>query len=94
MQYSYECEVIVSQLTTILDFIDDNEYISCSKSMLTAELSIVLYNKFNIKILPYFYVIQRYKHDAKKCGEIITLLYYNNIFTNETKLDYAKNHSF
>jgi hypothetical protein len=73
-QYSYEPNVIVSQLSEILDFLD-----TCYKpeyTMLISELSLCLKDKSNYNLLPYLYILRRYKEN-ELCGQMLLNIYYN-----------------
>ena len=76
MEQSYETKIIVSQLTEILDFIDNHtEHINVNVQMI-AYLSLALVNRSNITLLPYLHTIKRYKTNIEKCCEILKELYY------------------
>ena len=78
--YSYEPSVIVSQLTYILDYIDDNINLFDNKSTYTAfvaYLSLCLKDKHNINLLPFLYILRRYE-ESKECLPKMLYVYYES----------------
>ena len=78
---SYDCNVIVPQLTKILDYIDDNSNLFAKNVNIEiiSYLSLCLEKSNNYSLLPYLYVLDKYRNDTQKCVELMTEVYYKNV---------------
>lgn len=84
---SYDANIIVSQLTTLLDFIDESYTQNAfpDYTRIVSTLSMCLKDRHNYDILPYLYVYNRYK-----CIEKLRSVYHES---NARNLQYKTNYS-
>lgn len=81
-EYSTDTEVIVKQLTTLLDYLDlcyeNNKFKNnCTYTDWVSELSMCLKSRHNMNLLPYVYILERYQDD-EQCFELLQNVYYTN----------------
>ena len=80
-EYSYHSDVIVSQLTTILDYLDahiDSFNNKDTYTLLVAELSLCLKDKHNINLLPYLYILRRYQNSHECLDKLLEIFHISN----------------